>query len=74
MFVEKRIKLELEAKTTENCDCSRPLELCYEVATRLVFIEKTRLNLLISHLLVKLGFMDSNLFRIFGGPNEVRFR
>ena len=73
MFVEKRKKLELEAKTRENCGCSRPSELCYEAATRLVFIEKTRLNLLTSHLLVKVGFQDRNLLRTFGGPNEVHF-
>ena len=60
-------------KTKENCGCSRPLELCYEAATRLVFIRKTRLNLLISHLLVKVGFLDNNLLRTFGGPNEVGF-
>ena len=47
--------------------------MCYEAATRLVFIEKTRLNLLTSHLLVKVGFLDSNLLRTFGGSNEVRF-
>ena len=78
MFVEKRKKLELEAKTREkktreNCGCSRPWELCYEATTRLVFIMKTRLNLLTSHLLVKVGFLDSNLLRTFGGPNKVRF-
>ena len=73
MFVQKRKKLELEAKTRENYGCSRPLDLFYEAATRLVFIEKTRLNLLTSHLLVKLGFLDSNLFRTFGGTNEVGF-
>ena len=33
----------------------------------------TRLNLLTSHLLVKVGFMDSNLFRMFEGSNEVSF-
>ena len=78
MFVEKRKKLELEGKTKEkktreNCGCSRPGELCYEAATRLVFIRKTRLNLLTSHLLVKVRFLDSNLLRTFGGPNEVPF-
>ena len=73
MFVEKRKKLELEAKTRENCGCSRPWELCYEAATRLVFIGKTRLNLLTSHLLVKVGFLDSNLLKTFEGPKEVRF-
>ena len=78
MFVEKIKKLELETKTREkktreNCGCSRTLELCYEAATRLVFIEKTGLNLLTSHLLVKVGFLDSNLLRTFGGTNEVRF-
>ena len=78
MFVEKRKKLELEAKTREkktreNCGCSRPCELCYEAATRLVFIRKTRLNLLTLHFLVKVGFLDSNLLRTFGGPNEVCF-
>ena len=78
MFVEKRKKLELETKTRkkktrENCGCSRPLELCYEAATKLVFIRKTRLNLLTSHLLVKVGFLDSNLLRMFGRPKKVRF-
>ena len=73
MFVEQRKKLELEAKTRENCGYSRPLELCYEAATMLVFIEKTRLNMLTAHLLVKVGFLDSNLLRTFGGPNEVCF-
>ena len=33
----------------------------------------TRLNLLTSHLLVKVGFLDSNLLRTFWGPNEVLF-
>ena len=33
----------------------------------------TRLNLLTSHLLVKVGFLDSNLLRTFGGSNEVTF-
>ena len=47
--------------------------MCYKTATRLVFIRKTRLNLLTSHLLVKVGFLDSNLLRMFGGPNKVRF-
>ena len=47
--------------------------MCYEAATRLVFIKKTRLNLLTSHLLVKLGFLDSNLLRMFGGSNKVGF-
>ena len=70
---EKKKKLELEAKTRENCGCSKPWELCYEAATRLVFIEKTRLNLLTSHLLVKVGFLDSNLLRTLGGQKEVRF-
>ena len=56
-----REKKKLEAKTRENYGCSRPWELCYEAATRLIFIEKTRLNLLTSHFLVKLGFLDSNL-------------
>ena len=73
MFVEKRKKLELETKTKENCGYSRSWEFCYEAATTLVFIEKTRLNLLTSHLLVKVGFLDSNLLRTFGGPNEVPF-
>ena len=39
------------------------------------FFEKkkyvTRLNLLTSHLLVKVGFLDSNLFSTFGGSNDV---
>ena len=35
--------------------------------------KKTRLNLLTSHLLVKVGFLDGNLFRTFGGSNEVHF-
>ena len=35
--------------------------------------KETRLNLLTSHLLVKLGFLDSNLLRTFGGTNEVGF-
>ena len=39
----------------------------------LVFIRKTRLNLLTLHLLVKVGFLDSNLLRTFQGPNEVCF-
>ena len=74
MFVEKRKKTRTwRKKTRENCGCSRPWELCYEAATRLVFIRKTRLNLLTSHLLVKVGFLDSNLLRTFGGTNEVRF-
>ena len=30
--------------------------------------------MLTSLLLVKIGFLDSNLLRTFGGPNEVRFR
>ena len=47
--------------------------MCYEAATRLVFIEKTRLNLLTSHLLVKVGFLDRNLLRTFGVPNKDRF-
>ena len=47
--------------------------LTYEAATRLVFIEKIRLNLLTSHLQVKLGFLDSNLLRAFGGSNKVSF-
>ena len=47
--------------------------MCYEAATRLVFIEKTRLNLLTWHLLVKVGFLDTNLLRTFGGSNEVFF-
>ena len=38
-----------------------------------IYRRLTRLNLLTSHLLVKLGFLDSNLLRTFGGPNEVRF-
>ena len=29
--------------------------------------------MLISHLLVKVGFLDNNLLRMFGGSNEVRF-
>ena len=29
--------------------------------------------MLTSYLLVKVGFLDSNLLRTFGGPNEVRF-
>ena len=73
MFVEKRKKLELETKTRENCGCSKPWELYYEAATRLVFIRKTRLNLLTSHLLVKVGFLDSKLLRMFRGSNKVRF-
>ena len=73
MFVEKRKKLELETKTRENYGCSRPSELCYEATTRLVFIRKTRLNLLTSHLLLKVGFLDRNLLRTFGGTNKVRF-
>ena len=44
LFVEKRRKLKLElklkAKTKENYGCFRPLELCYEVAPRWVFIER----------------------------------
>ena len=73
MFVKKRKELKLVAKIRENCGYSRPWELWYEAATRLLFIEKTRLNLLILHLLVKLRFLDSNSFRTFGGPNEVSF-
>ena len=76
MFVEKRRKLELEAKTRENCGCCRPWELSYEAATRLVFIERkyvTRLYLLTSYLLIKVGFLDSNLFIMFGGSKEVSF-
>ena len=77
MFVEKRKKLELEGKTREKLErivAALGLEnLCYEAATRLVFIRKTRLNLLTSHLLVKVGFLDSNLLRTFGGPKKVRF-
>ena len=77
MFVEKRKKLELEGKTKEKLErivAALGLEnLCYEAATRLVFIGKTRLNLLTSHLLVKVGFLDSNLLRTFRGPNEVNF-
>ena len=38
-----------------------------------IYRRQTRLNLLTSHLLVKLGFLDRNLLRTFGGPNEVRF-
>ena len=72
MFVEKRKKLELEGKTKEK-KTRENWELCYEAATRLVFIRKTRLNLLTSHLLVKVGFLDNNLLRTFGRPNEVRF-
>ena len=37
---KKEKKLELEAKTRENCGCSRPWELSYETATRLVFIKR----------------------------------
>ena len=37
---EKKKKLELEAKTRENCGYPKPWELCYEAATRLVFIER----------------------------------
>ena len=72
---KKKLKLEAKTreKTRENCGYSRPLELCYEATTRLVFIEKTRLNLLTSNLLVKVGFLDSNLFRTFGGSTEVGF-
>ena len=70
----KEKKLELETKTRENCGCSKPWELYYEAATRLVFIGKTRLNLLTSHLLIKVGFLDSNLLKTFGGSNKVRFR
>ena len=33
-----------------------------------------QLNLLTSHFLVKIGFLDRNLFRMFGGTNEVGFR
>ena len=77
MFVEKRKKLELEAKTREKLErivaALGLKKLCYEAATRLVFIGKTRLNLLTSHPLVKVGFLDSKLLRAFGGPNEVRF-
>ena len=39
----------------------------------MVFIGKTRLNLLTSHLLVKVGFLDSKLLRTFGVSNEVGF-
>ena len=48
--------------------------MCYEAATRLVFIEKTRLNLLTSHLLVKVRFLDSNLLRTFRRPTLARFK
>ena len=72
-FVCKEKKKKLELETRENCGCSKPWELCYEAVTMLVFIEKTRLNLLTSHLLVKVGFLDSNLLRTFRGPNEVGF-
>ena len=47
--------------------------MCYEATTRLVFIEKTKLNLLTSHLLVKVGFLDNNLLRTFRESNEVGF-
>ena len=70
---KKKTRTKNKRKTRENCVCSRPWELCYEAAIRLVFIEKIRLNVLTSHLLVKLGFLDSNLFRMFGGTNEVDF-
>ena len=43
MFVEKRKILKLETKTKENYGYSRPCELCYEAASRLVFIEKLTL-------------------------------
>ena len=33
----------------------------------------TRLNLLISHFLVKVGFLDNKLFSTFEGSNEVNF-
>ena len=33
----------------------------------------TRLNLLTSHLLVKVGFLNSKLLRMFGGSNQVGF-
>ena len=40
----ERKKLELEVKTRENCGCSRPWELSYEIATRLVFMKRKICN------------------------------
>ena len=71
MFVEKRKKkLKLEEKL-EKIVVGLGLENCVMRLHKVgIYREK---NLLISHLLVKVGFLDSNLLRTFGGPNEVRF-
>ena len=75
MFVEKRRKLELKTKEKlERIMAALGLENCVmRLAQGWYLWRVSRLNLLTSHLLVKVGFLDSNVLRTFGGSTEVAF-
>ena len=78
MFVEKRKKLELEGKTKEKLErivVAPGFQNCFMRLPQGWYLQRvTKLNLLTSHLLVKLRFLDRNLWRTFGGSKKVGFR